>query len=585
MSASAASSAGLRISQKPRFSSVWTRLQSLPIRTKLLAITGMYLATSIGLATMFGLVFQTAKVNGPIYQNIARGKDLVADILPPPAFVIESYLNVQLLLAETRPAERTRLLEGLAQMERDFDAREQYWRDSMPDESMRQVYFNEVVPSAKKFFSAVKSHFLPAVRGAHQAEAARVASGTIAPVFESHRKAIDKLVSIADKYNSTCEREAAAYVAARTWTLATCGTIGILGAVLITFVVSRGISRRLAKATLLMQSISQGEGDLRRRLDGTGADELSAMSRYFNDFVANIQSIIGSLQREMSELQSSSQTLQSTSDSLAAGTQEADAQAVMVASATEELSTNMNNMSETGEVMAAHVKDVAESIERVTSSLNEVAHNAEKAEAVAIDASTLAQQSNANIDNLRLAALEIGKVIDVIQDIADQTNLLALNATIEAARAGDAGKGFAVVATEVKELAKQTAVATEDIRQRIGAIQNTSSEAVAAISGISDVIGRVKEVSQIIAAAVQEQTAMNAQIAQSISQATASVESVAVSVSQSAVATQEINKSISKVSAAVRSMTGVVSTTHTTSQQMVRLASRLLQSANRFEVN
>ena len=155
----------------------------------------------------------------------------------------------------------------------------------------------------------------------------------------------------------------------------------------------------------------------------------------------------------------------------------------------------MQGMASGTEEMSANVKTVAAAVEEMTASISEVAKNAEHAAQIAGEASNLAQTSNQNIGQLGEAADAIGKVIETIQDIAEQTNLLALNATIEAARAGDAGKGFAVVANEVKDLAKQTAEATEDIRHRIEGIQSSTGLAVTSIGNISEVIAKVNEVS------------------------------------------------------------------------------------------
>ena len=153
---------------------------------------------------------------------------------------------------------------------------------------------------------------------------------------------------------------------------------------------------------------------------------------------------------------------------------------------------------------------------------------------------------------LGAAADEIGKVIEVIQDIAEQTNLRALNATIEAARAGEAGKGFAVVATEVKELAKQTASATDDIRRRIEGIQNSTGESVRAIGEISEVIKNVNEVSRTIASAVEEQSITTREIAQNVAQTTTAAEAVSRGVAESASACQEVTRNISQVDQANR---------------------------------
>ena len=167
-------------------------------------------------------------------------------------------------------------------------------------------------------------------------------------------------------------------------------------------------------------------------------------------------------------------------------------------------------------------------------------------------AAGLAGDGNAKIGELGTAATEIGKVIEVIQDIAEQTSLLALNATIEAARAGDAGKGFAVVATEVKELAKQTAAATEDIRRRIEGIQTSTGQAVRSIGEITEVIKKVNEVSRTIASAVEEQSITTKEIAKNVAETSTAAQTVARGVAESASVTREIARNITDVDAAAK---------------------------------
>ncbi|MCG8649149.1 MAG: methyl-accepting chemotaxis protein, partial [Pirellulales bacterium] len=244
------------------------------------------------------------------------------------------------------------------------------------------------------------------------------------------------------------------------------------------------------------------EGDLTQRLQAGSGDEFDDIANSFNTLADNLEGVIQNLSNNAVVLNGSSSELSSVASELANDAEQATGQSGTVAAAAEEMSVNMNNIARSTQEVSENVKSAASSVEQINTSIGEVAENAERAASVAGDAANLVQLSDEKIADLGSAADEIGKVIEVIQDIAEQTNLLALNATIEAARAGEAGKGFAVVATEVKELAKQTAAATDDIRGRIEGIQSSTGDAVEAIREISEVIGNVNEVSRTIAAAV-----------------------------------------------------------------------------------
>jgi methyl-accepting chemotaxis protein len=352
--------------------------------------------------------------------------------------------------------------------------------------------------------------------------------------------------------------------------------------VLVAWFITRSIVRPINKTVDAIRSLA--EGNLTERLENSSKDELGDLARQFNLFVENLQSIIRDITGNAQTLAGSSTQLSSTATQLASGAEETTNQSNSVASAAEELSTNMTNMSASSEQMTSNVKTVASAVEEMTASISEIAKNAEQASTVACGAAQLVEVSNTNIEQLGTAADEIGNVIETIQDIAEQTNLLALNATIEAARAGDAGKGFAVVATEVKELAKQTADATEDIRGRIEGIQGSTGKAVDSIGQISEVITQVNDVSKTIASAVEEQSITTREIAQNITQTSDAAQTVSVSVAESASATQEITRNITSVDQAARETAQGASQTQTASGELTGMADKLQSLVRQFTV-
>ncbi len=316
---------------------------------------------------------------------------------------------------------------------------------------------------------------------------------------------------------------------------------------------ARSLTRPIQTVVGVLGNIATG--DLREDIPQTlcsRGDEVGQLARSLQEMVLGLRSLVGRLATNTGLLGQCSASLSTTATQLAKGAEGTTSQSNTVAAAAEEMSANMNSVAASTEQMSANVGVVASAVEQLTASISEVARSAEQAANVAGTAAGLAGDGNAKITELGAAASEIGKVVEVIQDIAEQTNLLALNATIEAARAGDAGKGFAVVATEVKELARQTAAATEDIRRRIEGIQTSTGMAVRSIGEITAVIKQVNEVSRTIASAVEEQSITTREIAKNVAETSTAAQAVVRSVAESATVTREIAKNIAEVDVAAK---------------------------------
>jgi len=258
----------------------------------------------------------------------------------------------------------------------------------------------------------------------------------------------------------------------------------------------------------------------------------------------------------------------SNATALSAAGNELDAIAAQMAATAEETSTQANVVSAAAEQVNKNVQTVATGAEEMTASIREIAKSANEAARVATSAVKVAETTNATVAKLGESSAEIGKVIKVITSIAQQTNLLALNATIEAARAGEAGKGFAVVANEVKELAKETAKATEDISQKIEAIQGDTRGAVAAIAQISRIINQINDIQNTIASAVEEQTATTNEISRNVAEA--------------AKGSAEIAQNITGVAQAAKETSSGVSDTKSAASEITRMSADLQRLAGQF---
>ncbi len=269
--------------------------------------------------------------------------------------------------------------------------------------------------------------------------------------------------------------------------------------------ISRGIVKPLNALILRVRDIAEGEGDLTRRIEVNSSDELGKLGSYFNLFLKKLQKTIHSIGKTTQLLASSAEELSSVSQQMSGNAEETTTQAGVVSSASEQINTNIHTVATGAEEMSASIK--------------EIAHNASEAARVANEAVELTELSNSTMVKLNQSSEEIGQVVQVITSIAEQTNMLALNATIEAARAGEAGKGFAVVANEVKELAKETAKATEDISRQIQSIQGNTGESVKAIGQTGEIITNLNDISTTIATAVEEQSATTNEITRNVAEA------------------------------------------------------------------
>jgi methyl-accepting chemotaxis protein len=325
---------------------------------------------------------------------------------------------------------------------------------------------------------------------------------------------------------------------------------------LLSYLLRRQVINPLEEMNGLLQHAKENN-DLTMRLELHRQDEIGELAGWFNTFIGELDGIIRSIGRTTRQLTDSAEELTSVSHQMSSNSEETAAQANVVSAASEQVSKN--------------VQTVAAGAEEMGASIREIAKNTNEAARVAKAAVAVAQNTNQMIAKLGASSAEIGNVIKVITSIAEQTNLLALNATIEAARAGAAGKGFAVVANEVKELAKQTGNATEDISNKIAAIQHDTQGAVTAIQQISGIINQVNDIANTIASAVEEQSVTTSEMSRNVAEASKG--------------SNEIVQNITGVAQAAQSTASGATETRAAAQELARLASELHSAVSQFKVD
>ncbi|GAB6111875.1 methyl-accepting chemotaxis protein [Desulfomicrobium salsuginis] len=554
------------------------------IRARLFVILGI----NVALIAVMGLVafFMATSINGKLSLVLQRD-------LPGASVLLEADRDLhQMLLAENGM-----LLSAPGTPE--YEKHMKSYTENMQQADTRLGKFIEISFSPEKkalvdkyradraVWEEVSKKILALRNQAGQEgspEAVALAMTEGAEKFDTMREHINKLTEIVGNDAATAGKEAEAAFSRLKIILAaiTFGSILIGGA--LTVIIAGGITTPLRRMIVMLKDIAEGEGDLTRRIEDRSGTETQELAEWFNQFVSRVHSIIKDVAHNSSQVTGASKNLLALAGSLNSSSQTMTQTSNTVAASAEEMSANMNNVAASMEQFTVNIGTVATSSEEMSATIAEISASTGKAKEITGQAVAAAGKATSQVSQLGAAAQDIGKVTEAISAISSQTNLLALNATIEAARAGEAGKGFAVVANEIKELAQQTAQATEEIRGKIQGIQHTTSQTVLEIGQISNVIGDVDAIVGSIAAAVEEQSVTTHDIAENVGQASTGVQQVNENVAQADTVIRGIARDVAAVSASAGEVSTTARSMHENSETLAGLAGNLDTMVSRFKI-
>ena len=537
-----------------------------------LSLSSAIVAFGIVLAIGFTAVVSTSlyalrelKVGGPLYSDIKLGNDLIADILPPPEYIIEAYLEATLAMRE--PDQLAAHGDRLVQLRKDYDERKAFWVTSSLGAELKTALVSKSDAEVQKFWKLLSDQLLPALKAKDTAAAER-AYAQLKDAYAAHRAVIDSIVENANKQNADMEKLAAERDSAMLYIL-----LGVSAAV-IAFIaagllgVALGVVRPIVRMTDTMQKLATGDlaADIpfAHRQDEVGS-MAGALQVFKEAAVENARLREEQLRKEQEAalakrgaLQQMAETVERETgrsvDTASATTQGVERAASSLSEIARSLSSESQAVAAASTQALGSSQTVSAAAEELSASIREIATQVTRTSTVTKSAVAGREQARSTIQALAGAVKKIAEVSDLIGGIAGQTNLLALNATIEAARAGEAGRGFAVVAAEVKSLSDQTAKSTEEITRLIAEVQASTQAAVDAVETMGGHIVEIDGVATSVAAAMEEQDAATREIARSISESAAAAKEVSAKIGNVSRDAASVNERAAEVRQAIAGM-------------------------------
>ncbi len=462
-------------------------------RTRFIVIGTIFLVGYAALLVVGGLTLERVRIGGSLYDEVAHEKDLIADILPPPKFIVEPYLLCyQIATAETQ-RERGPLIAQLTQGVEAYRQRQRYWEEHLDDPKIRELLLDTSHEPAERFFQVMEQEFLPAVVGASGTAGTPLEILTVKldPLFAEHKTAVERTVAVVQANIADNEAMAASAVSrGRFVSLAVAVTF-----IAILLIAGAWLARSVLGAMSMiigrMRDMAMADADLSARLDIHSRDEVGELAKWFNALLDKFSELVVQVRNSTVQLTSTATQVAATSryqeetiNSLGATTSQIAAATHEISATGAELLSTMNEVSRAAHESAATASEGSRGLSEMESTMSSLASSSE---AISSKLAVINEKAN-----------NIATVVTTINKVADQTNLLSVNAAIEAEKAGEYGRGFLIVAREIRRLADQTATATLDIEQTVNQMQSAVSTGVMEMDKFSDQVRHtVQDVKEI----------------------------------------------------------------------------------------
>jgi methyl-accepting chemotaxis protein len=549
--------------------------QNVRIKMK---FTVLMIILAAGMLMLFAIAKKTlneTSIGSDAYDGIIMSKDLNADILPPPLYIVESYVIMLEAAGLNDKSKIDAAAKDIGAKKEEFTTSKQGWLKKFPEGQIKKMLMNDVCEKAGKIYEIFETKALPALRANDSALANKVMGEEITPLFSKHRAAVESLAKLLDTYSKEAEANGVQAVTVGTKYMVG-GFVAVILVVLALFsLLSRDFSKSFATCLRFARDVAAGKMDatidFKRRDDfGELGDTLSTMLAELKKTIALVESKTELANAEVEKAriatkeakEAEERAERAKAEGMLHAAHQLEGVVEIVTSASEELSAQIEQSDRGAEEESRRAAETATAMEEMNATVLEVARNASKAAETADSAKRKAQDGSQVVANVvkgigevQTSALElkadmttlgklaegIGQILNVISDIADQTNLLALNAAIEAARAGEAGRGFAVVADEVRKLAEKTMTATKEVGDAIRGIQDGTKKN---IDNVEHAVTRIDAATNL---ANESGDALH-EIVTLVDLTTDQVRSIATASEQQSAASEEINKNVEEVS-------------------------------------